>query len=416
VDCWLNACGVATRSRAQRMSSPFATRSVEHPISIGSALLILALGSLNYPLMPLIVGAITDHLGIPPNKAGWIATADTLGMFLASLSALYWARRVNWRHAGLFLGTSLVVAHTVSAFCHSLGPLLIARLAAGYCGGSMMALGNVVIGDTKTRERNVALFNIIQMGIVWIAFLIMPLEISRFGATGAFLFMALYVSPALIISFFLPKEGVWPRAHSEVKHSSASSIAWVIGGTLPVFFFFLAYGASWTYMERIGVAAGLSHAAVGGALSASIFAAIVGSVVSWFYATRYGNVRPLLLTLVCQLISLGILLFYLNSVTAFTVAVMIYFLFINFAGPYQIGVALNVDHTGRGAIIFLLMLKAGVTVGPFVASNFVSNHSFAGPIVISIFFFTLSFLFSWLVTRAARASGTFPLLSVQPAT
>jgi hypothetical protein len=121
-------------------------------------------------------------------------------------------------------------------------------------------------------------------------------------------------------------------------------------------------------------------------------------------------------TLVCQLISLGMLLFFAQSSTAFTIAVSIYFLFINFAGAYQIAVALNVDQTGRGAIIFLLMLKGGVTVGPFVASLLVTRQNYTGAIVLSAVFFTMSFLLSWFVTSAAQSSGEFPKLKLQPAT
>jgi predicted MFS family arabinose efflux permease len=395
-------------------------RAVDHPVSVVCAILVFTLGSLNYPLMPLIVGAISDQYGMAPDKVGLIATADTLGMFIASSSALYWVRRVNWRRASLFFGLLLVAAHIASAFSTTLTTLMAARLAAGFCGGALMVLGNIVVGDTQTRERNVALLSLIQMAVVGIAYFIMPPVIAAHGATGAFLCMAAFVLPAAVIGQFIPEAGVWPPPLSAnqlaERKVSVSSMGWIIGGTLPVFFFFLAYGASWTYMERIGVAAGLSRLVVGHALSLSIWAAVFGSAVSWIYATRYGQIRPLLVTLVCQLISLGMLLFFAQSAGAFTVAVSIYFLFINFAGAYQIGVALNVDQTGRGAVIFLLMLKAGVTVGPFVASNFVTRQSYVGPIVISALFFTLSFLLSWLVTRAARTTGEFPKLKLQPAT
>lgn len=403
-----------------RMHFPPVARSVDHPVSVVCAILVFTLGSLNYPMMPLIVGAISDQYGLAPDKVGLIATADTLGMFIASASALYWIRRVNWRMAAFVFGFALVITHLLSAFSTTLFTLMASRLAAGFCGGALMALGNIIVGDTLTRERNVALLSLIQMGVVGVAYLIVPPIIAQHGATGLFLFMAVFVAPVMLIGQFIPKAGVWPAPLAALEKSgtkvSASAIMWVIGGCLPVFLFFLAYGASWTYMERIGVAAGLSRLVVGHALSLSIWAAVIGSAVSWVYATRYGQIRPLFVTLICQLISLGMLLFFAQSSTVFAVAVSIYFLFINFAGAYQIAVALNVDRTGRGAIIFLLMLKGGVTVGPFVASLLVTRQNYTGAIVVSAVFFTLSFLLSWFVTFAARSTGEFPKLALQRAT
>ena len=73
------------------------------------------------------------------------------------------------------------------------------------------------------------------------------------------------------------------------------------------------------------------------------------------------------------------------------------------------------DRTGRGMIVFLLMLKAGVAVGPLIASLFVTAQSYNIALAIAALFFTLSFLVSWQVARAARSRGGFPALELRRA-
>lgn len=380
---------------------------VDRPPAIGAAILILVLGSLNYPLTPVLVGAIADHLPITPQQAGLVATADMLGMFAASVAALFWVRRFDWRRASLALSIGLVIAHVLSAFCTSLAPLLAARLVAGFFGGSMMALGNTVLSDTRNPERKTALFNIAQQGVLSAIFLLMPQSVANFGVLGAFGFMAAIVFPAIGLSWLLPAVGRWSaggkseNALAPAHEVSRKSVALVVAATLPVFLFFLAFGASWTYVERIGIASGLTHEAVAQGLAASTTGGMAGSIVALFLGTRFGRVAPLLVTMIFQLAALGILIFALHGAGSYQASLAIYGFFLNFATPYQIGVALKADRTGRGAVVFLLMLKAGVVVGPLLASVLVQPGSFSGPLIAAAVFFVLSFLLTWAVTRVS---------------
>ena len=83
----------------------------------------------------------------------------------------------------------------------------------------------------------------------------------------------------------------------------------------------------------------------------------------------------------------------------YALALAIFGFFLNFATPYQIGLALCVDRTGRGAVVFLLMLKAGVVVGPLLASIFVDSGQFTMPLVIASGCFLLSFVNVAVVAR-----------------
>lgn len=386
---------------------------VDHPLAIGAAILILVFGSLNYPLTPILVGVIADHLPVTPVQAGLVATADMLGMFTASAAALFWVRRFNWRHAGFAASVALVLAHILSGFCSQLTPLLVVRFFAGVFGGSMMALGNTVLSDSTNPERKTAIFNIVQQGACSIAFLTIPVASAAFGFPGAFGFLAAFVLPAVGLSWLLPTAGRWPRPLSpheagEAAGPTGGAGAMIVIATLPVFMFFLAFGASWTYIERIGVTAGFTHAEVAKGLSIATVGGMAGAVAAWTLGVRQGRVLPLLVTLVFQLIALCLLVFFLRSFWAYAAALAIYGFFVNFATSYQIGIALQADRTGRGGVVFLLMLKAGVVIGPLAAAALVRAFGFKGPLVLAAVFFALSFLVtcavSWLSRARAMAS------------
>ena len=132
--------------------------------------------------------------------------------------------------------------------------------------------------------------------------------------------------------------------------------------TLPAFWFHVAYAASWAYIERLGVASGMSVEAVGQTLSLSFLAGIGGSVVAWLLSDRIGRLWPCVITLALQLASLGMLAFNLNSPTVYVFALMIYVFCITFPFPYLLAFAIEMDRTGRGAVLFLLMVKAGIAI------------------------------------------------------
>ena len=385
-----------TEQRATVVTGLYSVREVDHRLSIGAAICVFVLGSLNFPLLPMIVGAISDGLALSSKQIGLIASADMFGMFLAALLALYWVRRRDWRTMALLFSTLLLVSHLVSSQLTEFWQLLPARLLAGFCGGSLMAIGSTLVGDTRQPERNVALLTAAQMATAALGFLVLPGLIDRFGTQGVFLFLVVVVAPAIAASRLLPPAGrfrpIAAQATGTPPQLSRILILVTLAATLPGFLFHLAYGASWAYIERIGITAGLARETVGQALSISFIAGVLGSLTAWKLGMRYGRVLPFALTLAAQLISLTSIAYFLNGQVVFVAALMVYAFFLNFPIPYQIGLAVSIDKTGRAAVLYLLMLKAGIAVAPFFASQLVTDGDFTGPLLIAGIFYTLCFI------------------------
>jgi len=398
-------------------------RHVDQPSSVIAALFVMVLGSLNFPLLPMVVGAITDHLTLSTQQVGMIASADMTGMFLSALCALYWIRRANWRHAAMVLGLGLVACDVIAANLTSFTPLLIVRLVAGFCGGSMMALGGTALTDTKHPERNTSMFCGFQVLIAAAGFLLMPALIARHGTAGAFLFLAAIGLPAVLATRWLPASGNWKgKAAGEntgiSSQKSPASRRRIIGllllSAMPALLFHVGFSASWAYIERLGLAAGLSHPEVGQALSTSLLFAMVGSLLAGFIDVRFGNLLPSTFAFVFQMISVGALYFFLHIPFVYVVAVMTISFFWTFAVPYLMSFTIKNDQTGRAAVVFLLMLKAGIAIGPYFASNFVSKDNFMPALVIAAIFYTLCFINIVILSLPGRWQKDMPVLSPQP--
>jgi predicted MFS family arabinose efflux permease len=387
------------------------SREVDHSISIFAGIFTFVFGSLGYPLLPMIVGALQDHLHFTIRQVGAIASGEMSGMFLSAALALLWIRKVDWRWTALGCCIALIACHILSGQVSSFEALLGLRFMAGLFGGSMMAIGATAVGDTSNPEANVALLNVAQTALCAIGFYVMPPLVDSHGTSGAFLFLAVYVLPALAIAMLLPAAGRWPKpadAARVARPAAKHAVAVLLFVSFPAFLFFAGYAASWAYIERIGVTAGLTHKEVGTALSISLIAGSAGSIAAFLLRMRLGRLIPTFVTLLCQLASLAVLMWFLHGPYLYLGALMVFVFFVNFPNSYQVGLAVNADSTGRAAVVFLLMLKAGIAVAPYLAAAFVSGNDFHGPMILGAILYTLSFLNFWaaeMQTRRRTSTG-----------
>jgi predicted MFS family arabinose efflux permease len=381
------------------------TRDVDHSITIFAGIFIFVFGSLGYPLLPMIVGALQDHLHFTIRQVGAIASGEMSGMFLSAASALLWIRKVDWRWTALGCCVALIACHVLSGQVSTFGTLLGLRFLAGFFGGSMMAIGATAVGDSSNPEANVALLNVAQTAMCAIGFYVMPPLVDSHGTSGAFLFLAAYVLPALVIAMLLPSAGRWPKPANDLqvaKPATKYAVPVLLFVSFPAFLFFAGYAASWAYIERIGVTAGLTHKEVGTALSISLVAGSAGSIAAFLLRMRLGRLIPTFVTLLCQLASLAVLMWFLKGPYLYLGALMVFVFFVNFPNSYQVGLAVNADTTGRAAVVFLLMLKAGIAVAPYLAAAFVTGNDFHGPMILGAVLYTLSFLNFWAAELQTR--------------
>jgi hypothetical protein len=136
----------------------------------------------------------------------------------------------------------------------------------------------------------------------------------------------------------------------------------LIGMTLlAMLLLFAATGGVWTYLERIGAAAGLAPPEIGSALGASGIAGVLGPSVTLRLSRRQQRIAPIVIFM-ALLMAAQLLLMRPVGFAPHLAAACIFNFGWNALIPYYYSVLANIDREGRAAV------AAGLTQGAGYAS------------------------------------------------
>ena len=129
------------------------TQDVDSTISLIS---IVILGMVNIAILyvaPVLIGAMVEVLEFSEAQAGYVISAELLGMLLATFPALYYINRINWRK-GIFIALTLMICGGLfSASIETFQALFISRFLFGLAAGFSMAICLSIIGLTSDPDR-----------------------------------------------------------------------------------------------------------------------------------------------------------------------------------------------------------------------------------------------------------------------
>jgi hypothetical protein len=131
--------------------------------------------------------------------------------------------------------------------------------------------------------------------------------------------------------------------------------------------YFLAPGAAWGYLERIGQTFALTLPQVGNALGTATFAGMAGALLVVFLGSRVPRGLALLIGSGLSMLSL-VLLVEGQGLAQFLLATSLFNFAWNATFPYQMGVLAALDRTGSVAVLSLLMQVGGLALGPLLGS------------------------------------------------
>lgn len=380
---------------------------VDRPSAILAVTILGVVGSIVFLLLPLLVGAFTEALGLDARQAGYLGSADMAGMFLAAVAATLWVRRADWRLAAVLATGLLLACHLASAYLEELAPLQTVRVAAGFAGGSLMSIALTSLGDARNPDRYFALFISGQLGLGALALWRMPALIAAFGLSGIFVALALLTALAGLTIPLIPRRGRMRRIvsgpGSPVGAASAVPGALALVGCLA---FNVGIMAVWAYMERIADAAGLDPRAIGAALGASLLAGLAGALVAAAVADRFGRVPPIVFSLALQAVALW-LISGTPTAAAFAAGVAIFSFCWNFPVAYQLAITVSVDGSGRLVVLFLSAVKLGYAIGPVIAGALIAAGGGFGPAIAlgGLCFVVSTSIYVPLAALAARQEG-----------
>ncbi len=358
--------------------------------------------------MPMLVGGVIDDFGFSEQQAGYIASLEGMGLVIASLLAALWIRKVSWT---IVLATGLIATallNILSANLTEFAPLSMVRFLAGFTAGSIFAVTVAALGDNKHPDQAFGIAQVVQGAMMFLAFAGTPYILAQWTVSGLYYMLAAASVLMLPTLSRYPSQGAQKIAASGAGGKTPGYAALIWLGLIASFLFFSNIFGFWTYIERVGQAAGLATRTIGLALGVSQFAGIVGAGAAAIASDRYGRAAPLALALLGQMLVLWLLLGHFTSLTFYLGAGLFQALFM-LANSYQLGVIAKIDIKGNFLVLVTGFQGLGAAAGPAIAASMIDNGDYSRINQMAALFCFISILmFFFIIYRTRHAVDVHP--------
>ena len=313
--------------------------------------------------LPAINGAWVEQLGFSEVQVNRVASADLLGLFIGAVMTSVLIKRWD-RQRLTYLGIALaILANALCTQYVDYDTTLILRFVAGLGAGFYTAVAVAGLGaHSRPREA----FNWMLLAFAVSQFLELQL-IPHLTMNGVYLFfIATYVITLPFVRL-IPRAGSPAPSPAEASDDSQrpSLLAWVGIGAIVIAY--INIGAYWSNIELAAEAAGLDGDWAAQVIAWCVLLSFVGCFTAMWVLKKFDYDRPLLVTFVLMVISVGLLAInFTAALFVFSVA-MFNFLWI-FIDVYQMGGVSVADRSGSAAAFIPGAQGLGQTVGPFAAS------------------------------------------------
>lgn len=341
--------------------------AAENPFDAkGPFLLSLFMTLVGYSVLvalPAINGAWVEQLGFSEVQVNRVASADLLGLFIGAVMTSVLIKRWD-RQRLTYLGIALaILANALCTQYADYDTTLILRFVAGLGAGFYTAVAVAGLGaHSKPREA----FNWMLLAFAVSQFLELQL-IPHLTMNGIYLFFIATYVVTLPFVRLIPRAGSPAPLPTEVSNDKQrpTLLAWVGIGAIVIAY--INIGAYWSNIELAAEAAGLDGDWAAQVIAWCVLLSFVGCFTAMWVLKKFDYDRPLLVTFVLMVISVGLLAVnFTAALFVFSVA-MFNFLWI-FIDVYQMGGVSVADRSGSAAAFIPGAQGLGQTVGPFAAS------------------------------------------------
>ena len=324
--------------------------------------------------IPVISTAWVGQLGFSEIQVGRVAGADLGGLSVGAVLASLIVATVNRR---LIIVGAIIIAIVANALCMvflTYEWTLWLRFIAGVGSGIYTAVAIATLGGSSTPAKTFNLllfaFAFSQAGELYVLPMLSINSIYTVLLAGYLLTLPfLHWVPPRPVDRTLDVEIDVAEAvgghHIENRHVPAW-VPWLVLAT--VTFTYINIGAYWTYIELASFNSDASPGWVSKLLVYASFLSIVACLFSTAISNRFGLARPMIATLICQAIIVGMLAGGINNVNIMISLFSFNFLWI-FVDVYQFATVANVDHSGRFQALVPAAQGLGQILGPNIAAT-----------------------------------------------
>ena len=355
-------------------------------------------GNISPFILPIIVGALVDHVNFSIQHASYIASADMFGL---GIGTLVWSRFIltgNWRVFALISAVLLCFGNMLCAVSDTFTVVAFSRFVAGIGAGLMLTIGVSGLASTRNPDRIVAIYTLLVTAVASAVLYVFPYLLVQSGSKGMFFAMAGFACFAGISSFFVPRKSIRaakPELHEEeVTSSSRPQFLVKLSGVTGVLVSFFGMSLYWVYIERVGVASGFVTSQISGGLGTAQLTGVAGAITAAVISTRFGNrIIPVMVTMFLALMaSLTI-----PSTTGFTFYLISAGALIfswNMLYPYVIGIMISLDVTAKLVTYSMVMMTLGKSLSPAIGAMLVTETDYSSAYWLCVVCFIIAaFLF-----------------------
>lgn len=338
-----------------------------------NAYLMSSSGAIVYLIAPILIGTAMDSLAFDSEQAGLLLAAYFLGYALITTSAVFWLNYVNMRTAAWLSSVVFIAALLVGAAQSSAALIYAGLFFAGAGAGMLYGISITIIGQSATPDKHFGIALAAQLVLGSTLLFAGPAIISpQFGFAGVLIACAIYVAILSVTTHWTPISSSKREQLGSDKPSSSHS-ATVFVSLVALLCWFTGYSGVYAFVERIGVAGGLTGQQIGLILSLTIISGVVGAMGAAWLGNRWGQMTPHWLGMAGTVATMG-LLSGEPGLVRYSFAIIALTLSLNFWLAYMLGSVTRVDISGRYAVLTTAALGGGAMVGPAI-SGFVLQQS-----------------------------------------
>ena len=348
-----------------------------------NAYLMSTSGALIYLIAPVLVGTAMDSLAFNSEQAGLLLAAYFLGYTLLTTSAVFWLHRVNMRSAvwlsSLVFITALLMGASQSAAAFIYGWLFFAGVGAGMLYG----ISITIIGQSDAPDKHFGIALAAQLVLGSGLLFAGPAIIGpQFGFAGILIACAIFVALLSMATKWTPTS---VSAHNQQggDRTSRGYGATIFVSLIALLCWFTGYSGVYAFVERIGVAGGLTGQQIGLILSLTIITGVAGAMGAAWLGDRWGAIKPHWLGMTGTVLTVG-LLSNEPGLLQYSLAIIALTLSLNFWLAYMLGSVTRVDISGRYAVLTTAALGGGAMVGPAISGFVLQQTNMLQVLLVSL--------------------------------
>jgi DHA1 family inner membrane transport protein len=373
------------------------------------ALAILATAGILYGnIGPVIVSGLAQTAQFTSETAGYVFSANMYGSAIGGFGVVLVLQRINWRISAAVLLAMLMICDLMSANVADAAYLTSLRFLHGLTGGSLIGIGMSVIARTVRPERTFGVVIFIQLGLGGAATALLTPLIATMGMSVVWLSLVGFSAVALAL---IPLLDAYPIERESVAQTESSATGsetvggrraqapWpmVILAMAALFMYQAGEMSAFAYVMELGKHYGFSIEFMSVTVATSLWIGAPAALFVAWWSTRSGRVLPACGGAV--LTTLAVSLLFIANTSAYVLANVGLSIFFSMTIPYLLGIASELDNTGRLAAFAGFVNSLGLATGPAIAAALLGDDHFERVLILAVSCMAVSAI---LVARPAR--------------